>query len=129
MLNSGGNLARKKRIGPLSIMDNVNVLRERITKELSRRKAVNDLRQIEANRRILESIGKRSAPEYDPDTERFIGYSSLDHGYANQHLKNRERSAAPSKIAERTQVWFEENNPLFHEIQDDQAIRVRITGI
>lgn len=64
MLNSendlGSDVMRTKRIGSLSIVNNLDVLRQRVLLELARRKALQDQRQVDENRRFLESIGKRS---------------------------------------------------------------------
>lgn len=54
------DLTRDKRIGSLSIVNSMDVLRERVLLELARRKAMEDQRQISENRRILDSVGKRS---------------------------------------------------------------------
>lgn len=54
------NGIRDKRIGSLSIVNSVDVLRQRVLLELARRKAMEDQRQISENRRILDSVGKRS---------------------------------------------------------------------
>ncbi|KAI4480912.1 PREDICTED: diuretic hormone 44 [Polistes canadensis] len=65
-------ILRTKRIGSLSIVNNLDVLRERILLELARRKAMQDQRQIDANRLMLDKIGKRSLPVYED-------YSSSSH--------------------------------------------------
>ncbi|XP_011497737.1 PREDICTED: uncharacterized protein LOC105362094 [Ceratosolen solmsi marchali] len=62
---------REKRIGSLSIVNSVDVLRERVLLELARRKAMEDQRQISENRRLLDSVGKRSGPG-----PRELGYRS-----------------------------------------------------
>ncbi|KAL0106947.1 hypothetical protein PUN28_015456 [Cardiocondyla obscurior] len=69
MLNSendlGSDVMRTKRIGSLSIVNNLDVLRQRVLLELARRKALQDQRQVDENRRFLESIGKRSVSDAD----------------------------------------------------------------
>ncbi|XP_014467859.1 PREDICTED: diuretic hormone 44 [Dinoponera quadriceps] len=123
MLDSGNDLSatarRTKRIGSLSIVNSMDVLRQRVLLELARRKALQDQRQIDANRRFLETIGKRSVPEYDgPDAGR-VSTSG------QRHAESRYRSTAPDQATSKTQDWFEENDPVFHESQDDQMTRVQ----
>jgi DNA-binding GntR family transcriptional regulator len=109
MLNSendlGSDVMRTKRIGSLSIVNNLDVLRQRVLLELARRKALQDQRQVDENRRFLESIGKRSVS----DANRIVRS-----GVKN----NRERSTASSR-----NEWIEQN-PLFHESQDDRTVRI-----
>jgi len=60
---------RAKRIGSLSIVNNLDVLRQKFLLELARRKALQDQRQIDENRRVLDSIGKRSVSKlYERDS-------------------------------------------------------------
>ncbi|XP_011064560.1 PREDICTED: uncharacterized protein LOC105152153 [Acromyrmex echinatior] len=107
MLNSenyfGSDVMRTKRIGSLSIVNNLDVLRQRVLLELARRKALQDQRQVEENRRFLESVGKRSVSNADR-----IVRSSM----------NNERSATSDR-----NEWTEENNPLFRELQDDRTVQ------
>ncbi|XP_018351746.1 PREDICTED: diuretic hormone 44 [Trachymyrmex septentrionalis] len=108
MLNSendlGSDVMRTKRIGTLSIVNNLEVLRQRVLLELARRKALQDERQIEENRRFLESIGKRSVSNAD----RIVRSS----------MKNNGRSATSDR-----NEWTEENNPLSRESQDDRTVQ------
>lgn len=107
MLNSESDLGsdvRIKRFGSLSIVNNLDVLRQRVMLELARRKALQDQRQVDENRRFLESIGKRSVS----DADRIV----------RSGMKNsRERSAASRN------EWIEENNPSFHGSQNDRTVR------
>lgn len=103
-LGSSSDAMRTKRIGSLSIVNNLDVLRQRVLLELARRKQLQDQRQVDENRRFLESIGKRSVS----DAGR-IGMKN-----------NRERSAAANR-----NEWIEENNLLFRGSQDDRTVRVR----
>jgi len=110
MLNSendlGSDMMRtKKRIGSLSIVNNMDVLRQRVLLELARRKALQDQRQVDENRRFLESIGKRSV-------------SNAGRIVRSGMKNNRERSAASNR-----NEWTEENKPLFRESQDDRTVR------
>ncbi|XP_011160190.1 diuretic hormone 44 isoform X3 [Solenopsis invicta] len=108
MLNSendlGSDVMRTKRIGSLSIVNNLDVLRQRVLLELARRKALQDQRQVDENRRFLETIGKRSVS----DANRIVRS-----GVKN----NRERSTASSR-----NEWIEQN-PLFHKSQDDRTVQ------
>ncbi|XP_014203769.1 diuretic hormone 44 [Copidosoma floridanum] len=63
----GPATSRDKRIGSLSIVNSVDVLRQRVLLELARRQAMEDQRQISENRRLLDSMGKRSGHEYHRD--------------------------------------------------------------
>ncbi|XP_071565684.1 diuretic hormone 44 [Temnothorax nylanderi] len=105
MLNSendlGSDVMRTKRIGSLSIVNNFDVLRQRVMLELARRKALQDQRQVDENRRFLESIGKRSV-------------SDAGRNVRSGMKNSRERPAASNR-----NEWIEENNPLFRGSQDD----------
>ncbi|XP_077271072.1 corticotropin-releasing diuretic hormone 44 isoform X2 [Temnothorax americanus] len=105
MLNSendlGSDVTRTKRIGSLSIVNNFDVLRQRVMLELARRKALQDQRQVDENRRFLESIGKRSV-------------SDAGRNVRSGMKNSRERPAASNR-----NEWIEENNPLFRGSQDD----------
>lgn len=101
------DVTRAKRIGSLSIVNNLDVLRQRVLLELARRKQEQDLRQIAENRRVLESIGKRSVPGSDAGR---IARS-------DKSRNDRDRPAMSNRIEE----WIEENNPLFHGSQDDRT--------
>lgn len=118
----GSAMKRTKRIGSLSIVNSLDVLRQRVLLELARRKALQDQRQIDANRRFLETIGKRSAPEYEPDSARIMTNSR---DYASQQQQQRPESHDQNAVSGRTQDWFEENDSVFREPQDDRMARVR----
>ncbi|XP_012536667.2 uncharacterized protein LOC105836878 [Monomorium pharaonis] len=94
----GSDVMRTKRIGSLSIVNNLDVLRQRVLLELARRKALQDQRQVDENRRFLESIGKRSVS----DAGRIV---------RSDVKNNRERSTASSR-----NEWIED--PLFRGSQD-----------
>ncbi|KAK2588264.1 hypothetical protein KPH14_004293 [Odynerus spinipes] len=97
----GSTIVRTKRIGSLSIVNSLDVLRQRVLLELARRKALQDQRQIDANRRLLETIGKRSAPVYE----------------------NYDSSSRP-RNSERILDWLDENGPLLREPHNDRERRV-----
>lgn len=110
MLNSENDLGssdvmRTKRIGSLSIVNNLDVLRQRVLLELARRKALQDQRQVDENRRFLETIGKRSV-------------SNAGRIVRSGMKNNRGRSTASDR-----NEWTEENNPLFRESQDDRTVQ------
>lgn len=98
---------RLPKIGSLSIVNNLDVLRQRVLLELARRKQVQDQRQIEENRRFLENIGKRSVPV--SDTGRIV-----------RSRNDQNRPAMSNRIE-----WLEEDDPLFHGSQDDRMTRVQ----
>ncbi|XP_043492702.1 diuretic hormone 44 isoform X2 [Polistes fuscatus] len=95
-------ILRTKRIGSLSIVNNLDVLRERILLELARRKAMQDQRQIDANRLMLDKIGKRSLPPVYED------YSSSSH---------------PRNL-ERIYNWVGESGSIVGDRHSDQERRV-----
>ena len=70
--------SRDKRIGSLSIVNSVDVLRQRVLLELARRKAMEDQRQISENRRILDSVGKRAEHAPARDYQRRSSYDDED---------------------------------------------------
>lgn len=94
-------ILRTKRIGSLSIVNNLDVLRERILLELARRKALQDQRQIDANRRILDTIGKRSVSAYEDYTP-----------------------SSRSRTSERIYDWLNENDSLLGNRHSNQERRV-----
>lgn len=100
---------RAKRIGSLSIVNNLDVLRQKFLLELARRKALQDQRQIDENRRVLDSIGKRSVPEF---YERNAG-SFVKPGTRNDH---------DWTVASKRLEWIEEAPGA----QDDRMAKVRI---
>nr|QTE34439.1 corticotropin releasing factor-like diuretic hormone [Cataglyphis nodus] len=106
----GSDVTRTKRIGSLSIVNNLDVLRQRVLLELARRKQEQDLRQIQENRRVLENIGKRSVPGSDAGRIARSGKSRND----------RDRPAVSNRIE-----WIEEDDPLFRGSQDGRMARVQ----
>ncbi|KAI4503794.1 hypothetical protein M0802_001197 [Mischocyttarus mexicanus] len=96
-------ILRTKRIGSLSIVNNLDVLRERILLELARRKAMQDQRQIDANRLMLDKIGKRSLP---------ITYD--DYSSSSSHPRNLER----------IYDWVAESESIDGDRHNDQERRV-----
>ncbi|KOC63935.1 Diuretic hormone [Habropoda laboriosa] len=122
----GATVIRTKRIGSLSIVNSLDVLRQRVLLELARRKALQDQRQIDANRRILESIGKRSLSLYNGDISRAVD-SRTKNGLEyiiEQERKSHNRNVTPERIAENMQDWLQTDDSAFQERQDDQTQRV-----
>nr|XP_034189991.1 diuretic hormone 44 isoform X1 [Osmia lignaria]XP_034189992.1 diuretic hormone 44 isoform X1 [Osmia lignaria] len=113
----GSTVVRTKRIGSLSIVDSLDVLRERVLLELARRKALQDQRQIDANRRILESIGKRSLPVYNGDRKNGMEYM-IEHERKNQNV-------TPERITGGFQNWLQRDDSVFRERQDGPTRRVQ----
>lgn len=121
----GSTVIRTKRIGSLSIVNSLDVLRQRVLLELARRKALQDQRQIDANRRILETIGKRSLPFYNGVLSKPESKTRNGIEYAiEQEEKSHDRGSMPDRISERLQDWLETNDSAFRERQDDQMRRV-----
>ncbi|XP_029172739.1 diuretic hormone 44 [Nylanderia fulva] len=106
----GSEVTRAKRIGSLSIVNNLDVLRQRVLLELARRKALQDQRQIDENRRVLESIGKRSVP--GSDAGRIAARSEKSRNNRGEGSFNRFE-------------WTEEDDPLVRESQDDRMTKVQ----
>lgn len=116
-----------KRIGSLSIVNSMDVLRQRVLLELARRKALQDQAQIDANRRLLETIGKRSLPLYGGNMSK-TGDSRLKSEFEyvlEQQGKNHDRNVAPERISERLQDWLHNDDSAFRERQDDQTRRAQ----
>ncbi|XP_003425320.1 diuretic hormone 44 [Nasonia vitripennis] len=79
------DLTRGKRIGSLSVVNSVDVLRERVLLELARRKAMENQQQLGENQYVFKSVGKRSG-----------GFSYRDHRIARKkrlqyQLMNRQQ--------------------------------------
>ncbi|KAK1132116.1 hypothetical protein K0M31_016251 [Melipona bicolor] len=117
-----------KRIGSLSIVNSLDVLRQRVLLELARRKALQDQRQIDANRRLLESIGKRSFPLYNVADESKAVDSRAKNGieYAMEQ-KEKSGSHDRSVASDRVGNWLRnQDDSAFRERQDDPVRRVII---
>ncbi|XP_003704605.1 corticotropin-releasing diuretic hormone 44 [Megachile rotundata] len=120
----GSTVIRTKRIGSLSIVDPLNVLRQRVKLELARHRALKDQRQIDANRRILENVGKRSLPMYNVDlsnpdlrTKNRIEY------VIEQERKNQGRNVTPERISEDFQDWLQSDDSVFRERQEPRRVQ------
>ncbi|CAL7943579.1 unnamed protein product [Xylocopa violacea] len=127
----GSTVVRTKRIGSLSIVNSLDVLRQRVLLELARRKALQDQRQIDANRRILETIGKRSLSLYNGDMSKAVD-SRVRNGveYAiEQEEKSHDRSVTPERIPGREQDWLQTDDSAFRERQGGQTRRVQANDL
>lgn len=111
-----------KRIGSLSIVNSLDVLRQRVLLELARRKALQDQQQIDANRRILKTIGKRSLPLYNKDLPKAID-SRIRNGI-DYVIEQEEKSHDRDVVPERMQNWLRNDDSAFRERQNDQMRRV-----
>ncbi|XP_020283317.1 diuretic hormone 44 [Pseudomyrmex gracilis] len=107
----GLDVMRSKRIGSLSIVNNLDVLRQRVMLELARMEALQNQRQIDQNRRILEDIGKRSDSDYVSGANRTVRSDSKT---------SRNRSAAFNRIE-----WMSEDEPLYRGSQEDRLSKMR----
>ncbi|XP_033325788.1 corticotropin-releasing diuretic hormone 44 [Megalopta genalis] len=122
----GSTLVRTKRIGSLSIVNNLDVLRQRVLLELARRKAMQDQQQVNANRRLLDVIGKRSLPLFTEGMNKPISRTRNGIEFTiDQEEKNQDRSTAPEKLPGRLDDWLQVNDGTFRERHDDQTRRVQ----
>lgn len=98
----------KKRIGSLSVVNSLDVLRERMLLELARRKAMQDQKQIDANRRFLNSVGKRSVQDNnDMNYSKYIELKNNDDIFDNQLMNNQVKNDNPTRNPlERTIDWY-----------------------
>lgn len=115
-----------KRIGSLSIVNSLDVLRQRVLLELARRKALQDQRQIDANRRLLESIGKRSFPLYNVGDASKAVDSRAKNGI-EYVMEQKEKSHDQNVASDRVGNWLRnQDDSTFRERQDDPMRRVII---
>ncbi|CAD1471371.1 unnamed protein product, partial [Heterotrigona itama] len=112
-----------KRIGSLSIVNSLDVLRQRVLLELARRKALQDQRQIDANRRLLESIGKRSFPLYNVGDASKAVDSRAKNGI-EYVMQQKEKSHDRNVVSDRVGNWLRnQDDSAFRERQDDPMRR------
>ncbi|XP_043259455.1 diuretic hormone 44 [Colletes gigas] len=123
----GSTVVRTKRIGSLSIVNSLDVLRQRVLLELARRRAMQAQRQVDANRRLMENIGKRSLPLYtggmsksiDSRTRNGIEYT------VDRDEKSHDPSLASERMPAKVEDWLQTDDATFRERQDDQPRRVQ----
>ena len=102
---------RNKRIGSLSINNSVDVLRQRVLLELARRKAMQDQYQIDENRRMMQSVGKRSNSDFVTGYPTSANKASNSGIYVIEERPNdRDQSKSPVRISDRSHVWLEGND-------------------
>ncbi|XP_015431405.1 PREDICTED: diuretic hormone 44 [Dufourea novaeangliae] len=123
----GSTVVRTKRIGSLSIVNSLDVLRQRVLLELARRKAMQDQQQVDANRRLLDVIGKRSLPLYTGGMSRPVDARSRNgiEFTFGQDGRSRDRSFAPERIPGRLDDWLQVDDAAYRERHDDQTRRVQ----
>ncbi|XP_066603410.1 diuretic hormone 44 [Prorops nasuta] len=109
-------LGSLSKMGSLSITNSLDVLRNRVLLEMARRMAQQDEPQIAANRRLLESIGKRSIPDS-------LNRSLKFHSEENQ--EERSTTTSENKIPKRTQEWLDGNDPVFRHDEEAETERVQ----
>ncbi|XP_043270226.1 diuretic hormone 44 [Venturia canescens] len=117
---------RGLRSNSLSIVNNMEVLRNQVLFELARRKALQNQRQAMENRKILESIGKRSIqenefpqnPSRSPDNIKNRVYTDARSNSAQhqQHQTYTERIPV-----ERTHEWYDIDDSLIRGNGDDET--------
>lgn len=115
---------RFKRLGSLSVMNSMDVLRQRVMLELARRKAMQDQMQVNANRRILDNIGKRSS-QRDINYSKLFGLRNNEKIYDKQYLNNQMQNYYSTKNPlERTLDWYDIDNSGDQNDDDEQSSKV-----
>ncbi|XP_050070728.1 uncharacterized protein LOC126558716 [Anopheles maculipalpis] len=91
------SLLSLKRTKPsLSIVNPLDVLRQRIILEMARRQMRENTRQVELNKALLREIGKRSSNLYD-GSEYPVDYTYYDRKLYNQHVASKPDHASPAE--------------------------------
>ncbi|XP_015595165.1 diuretic hormone 44 [Cephus cinctus] len=129
--NSGRDspLLRPKRLGSLSIVNPLDVLRERYLLELARRKMRQDQWQVDANRRFLQTIGKRSSSDPEPEVTKVSeakgrnDFNPYRDYRADKFAQDDEQHV--ERNTERTQDWYNNgDSPVLRDGQDDETRRM-----
>lgn len=112
--NSALGIDRVKKIRSLSVTNSLDVLRQRVLLELARRKALQDQKQIDANRRFLDNIGKRSSFHVD---------SLLPHSLEtnNEQIFQRTNNIIPKNSLYRNNDWYNNGQEANDDEQTDQV--------
>ena len=136
------NVARAKRMGlsrnSLSIVNPVDVLRQRVILELQRRKQQQQQHQIDMNRRLLETIGKRSSHDFDSDYQNPIDsshngnnnriYTTEQQNDNQQQQQQQEHHSYTQRIPiDRTQNWYNVDDNVVRENGDEDTSKVLST--
>ncbi|XP_012265519.1 diuretic hormone 44 [Athalia rosae] len=140
--------SRMKRLGSLSIVNPMDVLRERVLLELARRKMRQNQRQVDANRRLLQTIGKRAIPNTaqlsmqdangDPDAKGFAPSKANEYLYAyrrgvseindldsERHRVDQQSQLNSDRGTNDQEVWENHGeDPVVQEVEDDQTRRL-----
>ncbi|XP_049286098.1 uncharacterized protein LOC125765226 [Anopheles funestus] len=91
------SLLSLKRTKPsLSIVNPLDVLRQRIILEMARRQMRENTRQVELNKALLREIGKRSSNLYD-GSEYPLDYTYYDRKLYNQHAASKPNHGSPAE--------------------------------
>lgn len=126
MFGSGNDprstVTRSKRIGSLSINNSVDVLRQRVLLELARRKAMQDQYQIDENRRMMQTIGKRSSSDFVTRYPNSANNKPSNSGiYVIEDRPNdRDPNKSNVRISDRTHVWLDGND---HDQDQEQRVQ------
>ncbi|XP_058061703.1 uncharacterized protein LOC131212007 [Anopheles bellator] len=86
MMQDNSYLPLKRTKPSLSIVNPLDVLRQRIILEMARRQMRENTRQVELNKALLREIGKRSSNFYDGPEYPPYDYSYYDRKRYNQHV-------------------------------------------
>lgn len=131
----------------MSIVNPLDVLRERVLLELARRKMRQNQRQVDANRRFLQTIGKRAVsntaqmdmnPNEDPDPAGYASTQTNNYLYAYRvpeddiEVENRlgqQQHPTSDRGTERQLAWENhEDDTVVQEMGNDQTRRVGSKG-
>lgn len=109
------SLLSLKRTKPsLSIVNPLDVLRQRIILEMARRQMRENTRQVELNKALLREIGKRSSNLYD-GSEYPVDYTYYDRKLYNQHAASKPdhgQSPAEDELEAMVENLLQHNNRL-----------------
>ncbi|XP_008558830.1 uncharacterized protein LOC103579251, partial [Microplitis demolitor] len=129
--DSVSGIDRAKRIQSLSVTNSLDVLRQRVLLELARRKALQDQQQIDANRRYLDNIGKRSNQylkmDYLPQMLETKNIARIfDHQFADQPEQNYYTAKNP---LESTLDWYNNNNNNANDVTNQYNVNDQLRKI
>ena len=88
MEDNGGNRDKRAKGPSLSIVNSVDVLRNRYALELLRREAMDKERQISENRKFMESLGKRAHPDRRLASKKDDAFSQEEQSRLFQYILN-----------------------------------------
>uniref|UniRef100_A0A182YK76 Corticotropin-releasing factor domain-containing protein n=1 Tax=Anopheles stephensi TaxID=30069 RepID=A0A182YK76_ANOST len=99
MVQENSLLSLKRTKPSLSIVNPLDVLRQRIILEMARRQMRENTRQVELNKALLREIGKRSSNLYD-GSEYPVDYTYYDRKLYNQHVASKPDHSNPTDADE-----------------------------